>query len=119
MSRGPREFSVEVTEPGCNLRRFKHKGGVVCTTRMSAVLTTQGARLVRNQAIQPEPTQSLQPNPQSPGVSHEAPGWDSGRRELRLGTVVLKHFRQKAEAQRGNWGHSSDTMALGEGKEEK
>jgi hypothetical protein len=97
--RGLITLAVEVTDPGRKLRRFKHKGGVVCTTRMCAVLTTQGARLMRNQGIQPEPTEGLQPNPQSPGVSPEAPGWDSRRRELRLGTVVLKHFRQKAESQ--------------------
>ncbi|MBW3538640.1 MAG: hypothetical protein KY476_00070 [Planctomycetes bacterium] len=80
------ELATEYTRHGDPERRFRHCDNARRSRRLAAVLTAMGAELIP-QLLEPEtPTRVV-------------PEWDSERRELRLGSAVVKQFLRPAPNQ--------------------
>jgi hypothetical protein len=82
----------ERTKPRSRKRRFEKIVNLGLTVRTCAVLTEQGAAFLRQ-------THAESTNGESLNGTAVKPTWDSVRRELRVGTVVVKRFRQPAPNQ--------------------
>jgi len=87
----------EMTRRGSPSRAFRKLGPLELSERACFVITDSGETLLRRGR---EPA-SAPPGARSNGVSerHVTPTWDSLRRELRVGSVIVKCYRCPAPSQ--------------------
>jgi hypothetical protein len=83
---------VECTTPGAPERSFQPISNLSLPEATCFVLTQTGAAYLLAWVERPEPENALDP-------SRPRPAWDEARRELRVGPVVVKRFRQRATSQ--------------------
>lgn len=96
------EHRREITESGQDKRMFEPEKDVVLSDRSCFVLSELGRSLFK-QEIKEEESQKKKPlqaeNLTNGNGSNQVPIWDTLRRELRLGAVVVKRFKWPASNQ--------------------
>jgi hypothetical protein len=103
--RGYVELAVETTTNGARQRSFRPARRTVIAEKTCAVLTEPGARFARSRhPRQPErPSRGPRTIPLNACPRKDEPGprprWDESRRQLRVGGLLVKHFRQPAPNQ--------------------
>src|SRR5205807_2473443 len=97
------ECGVESTRPGATARSFRRLPNLCFSGQACFVLTASGvamARLVNafktDCLVQPPPNASDAASGAAPSA---LPAWDTARRELRYGGVLVKSFTQPARNQ--------------------
>lgn len=99
MYQGYVEHAIEVTPQGETRRSFRPSEPLMFTGRTCLVLTEEGVRHLHTLFPQ---LAGARPE-DAPGVGEQRPGpqpyWDSDRRELRLGPVLVKQFLRPAPNQ--------------------
>src|SRR5262249_3072626 len=92
LHRGYVKWAEERTTPTSPKRRFKKGINPKLTSRTCVVLTEEGAAALRQ-------THATSTNGESLNGTAVKPTWDRERRELRVGDVVVKRFKQPAPNQ--------------------
>jgi hypothetical protein len=91
-SKGYVELGLETTSVGVKKRTFRRLGRGALSERTCVVLTRAGATWARRA----RPKQRLRAEI---GVESISPSYDSDRRELRVGSCIVKEFKQPAPSQ--------------------
>lgn len=101
--RGYASLAKEVTAPGDPARLFRPLPFTALTRSAYLMLTEAGAaelsRRLAAQQTTPGSDSSLSEPPTAPESHPPRPHWDAGRRELLVGTTVVKRFRVPAPNQ--------------------
>lgn len=98
VKKGYVDHACEITVEGDPSRRFRTTGKVSFKKRTCFVLTARGYEL----AVQclgdslAGPSDSAESSVKNAGRCEKVPKWDSDLRELRLGGVLVKHFKWQA-----------------------
>lgn len=97
------EHGIEMTLPGAEGRTFVEVSSLAFAEDTCFLLTADGAAFVRRLGLGDGPAESLaerdRGQPRVLAAPDVGPRWDSERRELTLGHLLVKQFRQPAEAQ--------------------
>jgi hypothetical protein len=107
------------TEPGAKRRMFQRVTNLSLSNASCFVLTDAGVVFVLKKVL-PRPTEVSAPEPEP------SPVWDEVRRELRVGAMVVKRFKQPATNQElvlkafqeENWSHRIDDPLPPEAEQE-
>jgi hypothetical protein len=99
--RGYVEHGIETTRPGMPTRSFMKASSLAFEDDTCFLLTDSGASFVRQFCAEGALAEALPGNGRSRAGLAECvlPDWNSEVRELRLGGILVKQFRQPAESQ--------------------
>lgn len=97
------EHRREITQPGLPARMFEPEKDVVLTDRSCFVISEKGRRLLvpppQKKEMRMQQNQPMNGMLTNGADSSPVPIWDMQRRELRLGSIVVKRFKWPASNQ--------------------